>query len=231
MKVVILAAGRGSRLGKLTDDSPKCFAIYRGKPLISWILESITQFFEQKDIHIVVGYRWTNFASLGINLIHNRDWKNSNIMGSLACADKILSTRNCLVIYSDIFFEADAIKIIKATPAPAVLSVSNWMDIWSKRFDNPLVDLENFEYNLDSMLLTKIGNRATSIKSIHGQFAGIFTLTPSLWQMFKSKNHNLQSMDTTSVLQKAILGGAKISVVNYFGHWAEIDTYSDLESQ
>jgi choline kinase len=105
------------------------------------------------------------------------------------------------------------------------------MDIWSKRFDNPLVDLENFEYNLDSMLLTKIGNRATSIKSIHGQFAGIFTLTPSLWQMFKSKNHNLQSMDTTSVLQKAILGGAKISVVNYFGHWAEIDTYSDLESQ
>jgi hypothetical protein len=38
-------------------------------------------------------------------------------------------------------------------------------------------------------------------------------------------------LDTTSALQKAILGGAKISVINYSGHWAEIDTLSDLENQ
>jgi choline kinase len=231
MKVVILAAGRGSRLGKLTDDSPKCFTVYRGKPLISWILESVSQFFEQKDIHIVVGYREMDFVPLGINLIKNKDWGKSNIMGSLTCADKILSSSNCLIIYSDIFFEASAIKIIKNSPAPAVLSVSNWVDIWSKRFENPLDDLENFEYNFNTMLLTQIGNRAASMGSINGQFAGIFTITPSLWQMFKEDNHNLQSLDTTSALQKAILGGAKISVINYSGHWAEIDTLSDLERQ
>jgi len=38
-------------------------------------------------------------------------------------------------------------------------------------------------------------------------------------------------MDTTSALQEAVLGGAKISVINYSGHWAEIDTLSDLERQ
>ena len=231
MKVVILAAGRGSRLGKLTDDSPKCFTVYRGKPLIFWILESVTQFFEQKDIHIVVGYRQMDFVPLGINLIENNDWEKSNIMGSLTCADKILSSSNCLIIYSDIFFDASAIKIIKDSPAPAVLSVSNWMNIWSARFNNPLDDLENFEYDSNTMLLTQIGNRAASMGSINGQFAGIFTITPSLWQMFKEGNHNLQSMDTTSALQEAILGGAKISVIKYSGHWAEIDTLSDLENQ
>ena len=231
MKVVILAAGRGSRLGKLTDDSPKCFMVYRGKPLITWILESVLQFFEQKNIHVVVGYREMDFVPLGINLIKNKDWENSNIMGSLTCADKILSSSNCLVIYSDIFFEASAIRIIKNSPAPAVLSVSNWINIWSQRFNNPLDDLENFNYDSNTMLLTQIGNRAASMGSINGQFAGIFTTTPSLWQMFKEGNHNLQSMDTTSVLQEAILAGAKISVIKYSGQWAEIDTLSDLENQ
>ena len=69
MKVVILAAGRGSRLGKLTDDSPKCFTVYRGKPLIFWTLESVTQFFEQKDIHIVVGYRQMDFVPLLLHYV------------------------------------------------------------------------------------------------------------------------------------------------------------------
>ena len=231
MKVIILAAGRGSRLGKLTEDSPKCFTVYRGKPLISWILKSVSQYFAQDDTYIVVGYRWMDFSSFSMNLIYNGDWEQTNIMGSLAAADKILSTSNCLVIYSDIFFEANAIKIMKESPAPAVLSVSNWMKIWGKRFSNPLDDLENFEYNYDSLLLTRIGNRPSSIGSINGQFAGIFTLTPSLWQMIKSGDYNLPSMDTTSVLQEAVVNGAKISVVNYSGHWAEIDTLSDLERQ
>jgi choline kinase len=231
MKVIILAAGRGSRLGKLTEDYPKCFTVYRGKSLISWILESVTQYFDLKDINIVVGYRSMDFASFRINLIHNNDWEQTNIMGSLNTADKILSETNCLVIYSDIFFEANAIRIMKESPSPAVLSLSNWMNIWGKRFSNPLDDLENFEYDYDSLLLTRIGNRAASAGSINGQFAGIFTLTPQLWQTIKSGNYDLSSMDTTSVLQEAVLNGAKISVIKYSGHWAEIDTLSDLENQ
>ena len=231
MKVIILAAGRGSRLGELTEDSPKCFTHYRGKPLIAWILESVKQYFEQKDIHIVVGYKSKQFETLGINLIYNYEWEQSNIMGSLAAADEIVSKTNCLVIYSDIYFEESAIKLIKESPAPAVLSVANWRQLWSNRFKNPLADLENFEFNVLSSELTRIGQQAKSIESVKGQFSGIFTTTPALWQMFKSGNHNLRFIDTTSALQEAILGGAKISVISYAGHWAEIDTLNDLKLQ
>jgi CTP:phosphocholine cytidylyltransferase-like protein len=34
MKAVILAAGRGSRMGHLGDDRPKCLVELEGKPLI-----------------------------------------------------------------------------------------------------------------------------------------------------------------------------------------------------
>lgn len=231
MKVIILAAGRGSRLGKFTENLPKSFVNFRGKPLITWILESVKKYFELKDIYIVVGYKSKKFETLGINLIHNSEWERSNIMGSLIVADEILSTTNCLVIYSDIYFEDDAIKLIKESPAPAVLNLVNWYKIWSKRFPDPLVDLENFEYNDKTLELTRIGKRASSIESIRGQFAGIFTTTPDLWQIIKLVNRDLKIIDTTSALQKAITEAAKISVVNYSGNWAEIDTLMDLEQQ
>ena len=34
MKAIILAAGMGTRLGKYTEDLPKCMLSFAGKPLI-----------------------------------------------------------------------------------------------------------------------------------------------------------------------------------------------------
>ena len=43
MKAIILAAGRGSRMGNLTDESPKCLLEIYGKPLIMHQIEAITK--------------------------------------------------------------------------------------------------------------------------------------------------------------------------------------------
>ena len=40
---VILAAGRGSRLGALTDLSPKCLTIVAGRTLLDWMLDALSQ--------------------------------------------------------------------------------------------------------------------------------------------------------------------------------------------
>ena len=56
MKVIILAAGRGKRLGKITENDPKVMAQACDKPLIDHVINSVS-FVEHKDIHIVVGYK------------------------------------------------------------------------------------------------------------------------------------------------------------------------------
>ena len=41
MKVVILAAGKGQRMGNLTSDTPMCMIEFLGKPLLKHMLEAL----------------------------------------------------------------------------------------------------------------------------------------------------------------------------------------------
>lgn len=53
MKAIVLAAGKGSRMH---SDNPKCSTIINGKPMISWVVDSIRSS-GIKDIIVVVGYK------------------------------------------------------------------------------------------------------------------------------------------------------------------------------
>ena len=41
MRAIILAAGRGSRMKKLTEMHPKCLIKFKGKSLLDWQIEAI----------------------------------------------------------------------------------------------------------------------------------------------------------------------------------------------
>jgi dTDP-glucose pyrophosphorylase len=56
MKALILAAGRGSRLGEQTEDHNKCMLLMLGKPLIQYSLENAARA-GVSEIIVVVGYR------------------------------------------------------------------------------------------------------------------------------------------------------------------------------
>lgn len=56
MKALVLAAGRGSRLGDETTDSNKCMRQLFGKPLVQYSLENAVQA-GASEIVVVVGYR------------------------------------------------------------------------------------------------------------------------------------------------------------------------------
>ncbi|MDP3957079.1 MAG: nucleotidyltransferase family protein [bacterium] len=54
MQCVILAAGRGVRMGKLTENTPKPMLSLSGKPLLEWKLEMLPKAID--EIILVVGY-------------------------------------------------------------------------------------------------------------------------------------------------------------------------------
>ncbi len=55
MQAIILAAGRGSRLGTLTEDRPKTLVHLNGRPMLSYVLDSLPD--EITEIIMIVGYK------------------------------------------------------------------------------------------------------------------------------------------------------------------------------
>ena len=91
MKVVILAAGWGSRLKPLTDDRPKCMVEVNGKSIIERQLDVMRACgVNEKEITIIAGYRndvlKSRFQGTEINFIVNSEFETTNMVCSLMCA-------------------------------------------------------------------------------------------------------------------------------------------------
>ena len=56
IKAVLLAAGRGTRMGQLTDELPKPMLVVRGKPVLLHIVEGLSAA-GVTDFLVIVGYR------------------------------------------------------------------------------------------------------------------------------------------------------------------------------
>ena len=70
MKAIILAAGRGSRMKKLTDERPKCLVKLRGKTLLDLQLDALKSA-GISQIAIVTGYKRKLLANRGLQEFYN----------------------------------------------------------------------------------------------------------------------------------------------------------------
>ena len=63
MQAIIMAAGKGSRLGSLTAGKPKSFAEIKGRKLIEYNLKLLEKF-HVDEIILVTGYQTEQFEEL-----------------------------------------------------------------------------------------------------------------------------------------------------------------------
>ncbi len=233
MKAIILAAGRGSRMKNLTDERPKCLVELRGKALLDWQLESLRAA-GITEIAIVTGYKREMLTNRGLVEFHNPLWAETNMVSSLACAEEWLKLEPCVVSYSDIFYNASAVRSLMNNDAEIALTYDpNWLKLWEKRFGDPLLDAETFRLDQNGFL-TEIGNIPNSIKEIQGQYMGLLRFTPSGWEKVLRIRECLtpeqsDKMHMTRTLQKLIEKNCiLIQSVAYVGDWGEVDSLNDL---
>jgi L-glutamine-phosphate cytidylyltransferase len=233
MKAIILAAGRGSRMMKMTEDRPKCLIELKGRTLLDWQLGAISTV-GITEIGIVTGYRRDLIAARGSAEFHNPAWAKTNMVASLERAAAWLESDVCLVSYSDIFYEPQALRLLSATPADIAITYDvRWLESWQRRFEDPLSDAESFRLAQDGSVL-EIGNKAERIEDIQGQYMGLLRIEPNGWREIQRVLGQLSHADRarihmTGLLQKvATAGVCKVMAVAYAGEWGEIDSASDL---
>lgn len=231
-KAILLAAGRGSRLGQTTADQPKCLVTLEGHPLVHWQVAALRSA-GITEIALVTGYRRESLAPvcerLGLKEFHNPDWSTTTQVSSLGCAAPWLEAGECVVSYSDIVYHPNLVRALLQADAPIALTCdTGWHELWSLRFDNPLQDAENFRMD-ESYRLLAIGGRANRVEEIQAQYMGLLKFRPDGWQAFWQKACAVleQRPDMTGLLAELL--DRQILAVPVAGGWCEVDCNQDLE--
>lgn len=116
MKGVILAAGKGARMGKLTKEIPKVMLPVNGRPMLEWHIENLRKF-GIKDLYINLYYQpriVTNYFKDGkkwnVRITYSYEKRLAGTGGALRFLKKYLNERFFL-IYGDIFTNMDIASI------------------------------------------------------------------------------------------------------------------------
>jgi choline kinase len=234
MRGLILAAGRGSRMGVLGDERPKCLVELEGRPLLERQVAALRRG-GAESIGVVRGYRADRLQFPHLAYFDNPRWAETNMVMSLAAATEWLRAHTVVVSYADIFYRADVINGLANTPGSLAISYDRqWRDLWTRRFSDPLADAETLRVGSTGQLL-EIGGKTTRIEEIEGQYMGLLKFTPEAWSAVESLLDILDApvrdrLDMTGLLKRLMATSAlNIATFAIDGQWGEIDNPGDVQ--
>jgi choline kinase len=232
MRAVILAAGRGQRLGKYTVDRPKCLVELRGRTLLDRQVAALRAA-GADEVAVVAGWRAELFDDSGLTVFLNERWAQSTMVESLAAAHPWLREGPVLVSYGDIVYSAATARALAAAQEHLAIAYDpDWQSLWDRRFTDPLDDAETFRLD-DSGLLAEIGGRPSSAAEVQGQYVGLLKFTPAAWAHVRAvllTDVAAQGLDMTGLLSFLLREHRlAVGVTPVSGPWCEFDHPSDVE--
>ena len=243
MKVIILAAGMGSRFRPLTNNKPKCMLKLSNQTLIERQIK-IFHSCNINDITIVTGYRSELIDISNVNYVKNENYETTNMNESFFCALEP-SNSPVLVTYGDIVFEQKIIQQMLEIRDGIRLAVNlNWRKYYQNRTTHPLSEAENVLVENGRILQIR-KNISESLQNQQiGEFLGIMMLSSDHVKIllerysYLKKNHmgtfhnssSLSNAYITDMLQEIINCGINVNPVFTEGRWFEIDTQEDFKN-
>jgi len=238
---LILAAGEGKRLRPFTNHLPKALVAFLGRPLISYQLEILMDA-GIEDIAISTGFEANAFDKIGHSLYLNPDFDRTNMVESLFAARSFIEeTKEDLIIsYGDIIYQRDNLETILKKKGDIVVMVDDdWIDLWSIRNENPLIDAETMKFDNFSGRIIEIGKKPKRLDEIESQYTGLIKISKNKIADFLQfydrldrtrlyDGNTFTNMYMTSLLQLLIDSNWEVVPAHVSHGWLEVDTVSDL---
>ncbi len=229
MQLILLAAGRGSRLPKNYRILPKCMALINKKTILDHNLDFYKKF---KNKILITGYKGKKIHKFAkqnnFKIVHNNKYKNTNMVYSLFLSSKFV-TQDVIICYGDIIFDSNLYKSLKKKTNLIPLN-KNWLKLWKKRMSkkNILNDAENLE--VKNGYLKSIGTKIKKFPTY--QYMGIVKLMKK--DFFKARNFfnnfNDKKIDMTSFLNNILIRDLiNFKIIKYNSYWYEIDNAKDIK--
>lgn len=225
-KALIIAAGRGTRLGAYTKTKPKPLLKVLGIPIIERIILSAKKA-GITDFLIVTGYRGDkirNYLGDGkkyrvkIKYIHNKGWKNPNGVSVLR-AKEMLKENFILLMCDHIFHPMKLIKFLnfKLKNNECALCVDrNIINVFDIE-DTTKVYVKNW----------KVISIGKNLKKYNALDTGMFIISPYFFKVLEKSIKNGFYSITDSVREMSKQG--KMKAFESEGFWFDIDSIKDLK--
>jgi choline kinase len=249
-RAIIVAAGRGSRLGFKTDEIPKCMVQVAGRPILHHQLAALEQA-EVREVVVVRGYRGQliDGGRHQLRFIENPEWQTNNILASLIYASAEMD-QGFVFSYSDIVFTADVAQRLAAAAASrpeasgALVIDRRWQDAYVGRTLHPVSEAELARVEGDRVL--RVGKQAVDQALAIGEFIGLAWFSPKGAQALREvwagavanggldapfgRARALRVAYLTDALNAMADAGHHLVPVFIDGQWREIDTGQDLQA-
>jgi len=238
VNAVILAASRGSKLGDLTNDIPKCMIDIQGQPLLRRLTTTLNQGRVRK-ITVVRGYKKETVNLPSLDFVDNDNYDETGEAVSLNQARDAL-TGPTIFAYGDILFRQHILEDLLDADGDIVLVADA---LWREKDPDPVSrtrDLmscsEPFNTGYlgnDNVVLSKIGADIGE-KEIHAEWIGLAKISAAGAAAITAELDKIDSegaLATSSmidVFQRLCAGGTEIRVHYVTGHWLDVDNAVDL---
>jgi len=237
---VVVAATRGSALGELTADRPKCMVEVRGKPLLTRLVNLLREGGVQRPT-VVRGYKKDMVNLPMIDTIDNDFFEATGQAASLACAmDSI--TGDCIIAHGDILFRQHYLDQLFAAEGDIVIAVDGQ---WADRNASADGSVRNFvkcSHPFDANFLqdetVKMESMSKDMNSgdVSGEWIGLARVSPKGAAVIRDtlaamKNDgSLQKSDLRDMFNRIASEGHDVHVNYVAGQWLDVDDLADVRN-
>ena len=227
-KAVVLAAGKGTRMGALTDELPKPMLIVAGKPLLEHVLDRLGQA-GVESCGVVTGYRHevieAHFAHYPMELVFIHQETIDGTAGAAKLTRQYAGSDPFLLTYGDIWCEPEdyrrVMQPIEDEPqTEATLAV--------KHVDDPFQGAA--VYTADGYISKIIEKPPKGTSTTNWNSAGVYCFRPAVFDEIDRVPLSARGeYELTSAVEQMIDGGKKLRAVEIKGSWRDIGRPEDLK--
>ncbi|MDX2167148.1 MAG: sugar phosphate nucleotidyltransferase [Deltaproteobacteria bacterium] len=227
---VVLAAGRGSRMGALTATTPKPLLAVAGRPLIAHVLGGLAAAGVRRAV-VVTGYLGAQLeaalgdgSALGLALTYRRQQQADGTARALLLAADALDDAPFVVCWGDILvpagFYGEFVARFAARPCDAQLAVNAVDDPW--RGAAVYVDADG--------RVTRLEEKPPRGSSTTGwNNAGIMLFTPLVLDYARRLTPSARGeYELPQAVTQMVRDGRHVTAVPVRGPWSDVGTPDDL---
>jgi len=222
MKAVILAAGKGTRMGELTAHVPKPMKEVEGKPILQHIVEGLRDAAGVLDFFIVIGWcghvitgHFGDGSAFGVRMAYGEQKVQDGTGKAPELAREWVGTDRFVLTYGDILIRppTDYARLADAFREDGVLAVKDGEDL--TKGGAVVLDQDGFMADLVEKAAV------TPPNSFYN--AGIYLLKPRIFEFTSRLEKSPRGeYEFTDALKASVAAGDKLRGVTLTADWADV---------